>query len=54
VGVDIRVSRTYILVTDLMGRQLGVVSSFQTNRDVNVLIHEFTHRIKQLDRQCRS
>src|SRR4029079_11904570 len=34
VGVDIRATRTYILVTDLMGRQLGVVSSFQTNRDV--------------------
>jgi predicted NBD/HSP70 family sugar kinase len=25
-----------------------VVSSFQTNRDVNVLIHELTHRIKQI------
>ena len=31
IGVDIRASRTYILCTDLMGRQLGVVSSFQTN-----------------------
>lgn len=48
VGVDIRASRTYILVTDLMGRQLGVVSSFQTNRDVDVLIQELTRRIKQL------
>src|ERR1041384_7023309 len=27
VGVDIRASRTYIIVTDLMGRQLGAVSS---------------------------
>ena len=48
VGVDIRASRTYILVTDLMGRQLGVVSSFQTNRDVDVLIQELARRIKQI------
>ena len=47
VGVDIRATRTYILVTDLMGRQLGVVSSFQTNRDVDVLIQELARRIKQ-------
>jgi N-acetylglucosamine repressor len=47
VGVDIRASRTYILVTDLMGKQLGVVSSFQTNKDVTVLTQELTRRIKQ-------
>jgi predicted NBD/HSP70 family sugar kinase len=48
VGVDIRASRTYILVTDLMGRQLGVVSSFQTNRNEDVLIQELARRIKQI------
>lgn len=48
VGVDIRASRTYILVTDLMGRQLGVVNSFQTNREVDVLIQELARRIKQI------
>jgi N-acetylglucosamine repressor len=48
VGVDIRVSRTYILVTDLMGRQLGAVSSFQTNRDADVLIQELARRVKQI------
>jgi N-acetylglucosamine repressor len=48
VGVDIRATRTYILVTDVMGRQLGVVSSFQTNRDVDVLIQELARRIKQI------
>jgi N-acetylglucosamine repressor len=47
IGVDIRASRTYILVTDLMGKQLGVVSSFQTNRDVNALTQELVRRIKQ-------
>ena len=48
VGVDIRATRTYFLVTDLVGRQLGVVSSFQTNRDVEVLIQELARRIKQV------
>ena len=48
VGVDIRASRTYILVTDLMGRQLGVVSSFQTTRDSDELIQELARRIKQI------
>src|ERR1044071_5074813 len=48
VGVDIRASRTYILVTDLMGRQLGVVSSFQTNREVDVLIQELARGIRQI------
>ena len=48
VGVDIRASRTYILVTDLVGRQLGAVGSFQTNRDVDILIQELARRIKQI------
>ena len=48
VGVDIRASRTYIMVTDLLGHQLGVVSSFQTNRDVDVLIPELARRIQQV------
>ena len=48
VGVDVRASRTYIMITDLMGHQLGVVSSFQTNKDVETLIQDLTRRIKQL------
>ncbi|HEV8366394.1 MAG TPA: ROK family protein [Pyrinomonadaceae bacterium] len=48
VGVDIRASRTYIMITDLMGHQLGVVSSFQTNKDVETLIQDLTRRIKQV------
>jgi predicted NBD/HSP70 family sugar kinase len=47
VGVDIRASRTYIMVTDLMGRQLGGVNSFQTNKDVNSLIQELARRVRQ-------
>ena len=48
VGVDIRASRTYIMVTDLLGHQLGVVSSFQTNRDVSALLPELSNRIRQV------
>ncbi|HSB29497.1 MAG TPA: ROK family protein [Pyrinomonadaceae bacterium] len=48
VGVDIRASRSYIMITDLMGHQIGAVSSFQTNRDVDVLTQELARRIKQL------
>ena len=46
VGVDIRASRTYIMLTDLMGKQLGVVSSFQTSKDIDVLTKELARRIK--------
>lgn len=48
VGVDIRASRTFIMITDLMGHQLGAVSSFQTNRDFTVLIQDLARRINQL------
>src|SRR4029078_8549735 len=48
VGVDIRASRTYIMLTDLMGRQLGTVSSFQTNKDVQVLIQVRARGVKQV------
>ncbi|HKR21197.1 MAG TPA: ROK family protein, partial [Pyrinomonadaceae bacterium] len=48
IGVDIRKSRTYIMLTDLMGKQLGVVSSFQTNKDLDVLTKELARRIRQV------
>lgn len=48
VGVDIRATRTYIMVTDLMGHQLGVVNSFQTNKDPTALTQELARRIKQM------
>src|SRR5437867_3898742 len=47
VGVDIRASRTFIMVTDLLGRQLGSVVSFETNWDVALLTEELARRIKQ-------
>lgn len=48
IGVDIRKSRTYIMLTDLMGKQLGVVSSFQTNKDIDVLTKELARRVRQV------
>lgn len=48
IGVDIRASRTYILLTDLMGKHLGVVNSFQTSKEIDVLTKELARRIKQV------
>ncbi|HEY6118475.1 MAG TPA: ROK family protein [Pyrinomonadaceae bacterium] len=48
VGVDIRATRTYIMVTDLMGKPLGSVTSFQTSRDVEQLTQELAKRVRQL------
>ncbi|HZJ45573.1 MAG TPA: ROK family protein [Pyrinomonadaceae bacterium] len=48
VGVDIRASRTFIMVTDLMGHQLGSVTSFQTSREIGPLTQELARRIKQV------
>lgn len=48
VGVDIRKSRTYIMLTDLMGKQLGVVSSFQTSKEIDVLTKELARRVRQV------
>jgi N-acetylglucosamine repressor len=47
VGVDIRATRTYIIVTDLMGRQLSGVTSFQTSKDVSKLTEELAKRVRQ-------
>jgi predicted NBD/HSP70 family sugar kinase len=47
VGVDVRATRTFIMVTDLLGRQLGGVTSFQTNREVEELTKELAVRIER-------
>ncbi|MCI0665691.1 MAG: ROK family transcriptional regulator [Acidobacteria bacterium] len=48
VAVDIRVTRTYMMVTDLLGRQLVPTGSFPTNRDPKLLISELSERVKEL------
>ncbi|HJQ32457.1 MAG TPA: ROK family transcriptional regulator [Pyrinomonadaceae bacterium] len=48
VGVDIRYTRTYITVTDLLGKQLMDIQSFPTERDPERLVAELGARIKSI------
>jgi predicted transcriptional regulator len=48
VAVDIRVTRTFLMVTDLLGRQLVGVISFPTERDPRRLVVELGKRIKKV------
>ncbi len=48
VAVDIRPTRTFIMVTDLVGRQLASVSSFPTERDPRKFVTDLVKRIKAL------
>jgi predicted NBD/HSP70 family sugar kinase len=48
VAVDIRATRTFILVTDLVGRQLVATSSLPTHRDPEHLIADLSERIKRI------
>ena len=46
VAVDIRPTRTFIMVTDLVGRQLASVTSFPTERDPKQFVSGLVKRIK--------
>lgn len=48
VAVDVRVSRTYLMATDRVGRQLQGVISFPTPRTPKQLVAELSRRIKRL------
>jgi predicted NBD/HSP70 family sugar kinase len=48
VAVDIRVTRTFLMVTDLLGRQLVGVVSFPTEREPKRLVTELGRRIKKV------
>src|SRR6266542_3367239 len=48
VAVDIRVTRTFLMVTDLLGRQLVGVISFPTEREPKRLVAELGKRIKKV------
>jgi N-acetylglucosamine repressor len=48
VAIDIRVSRTYLQVTDLLGHQLVTTSSFPTDREPKRLVADLSKRIKQV------
>jgi len=47
-AVDVRASRTYIMVTDLVGRQLLGISSFATEPDPGAFVVELARRIKSI------
>jgi len=48
VAVDIRATRTYLMVTDLVGRPLVGITSFPTDRDPDRFISELTTRIRRV------
>lgn len=48
VAVDIRPTRTFVMVTDLVGRQLASVTSFPTERDPKKFVADLVRRIKAI------
>ncbi len=48
VAVDIRPTRTFIMVTDLVGRQLASVTSFPTEREPKKFVADLVKRIKAI------
>ena len=48
VAVDIRPTRTFVMVTDLVGRQLASVTSFPTERDPKKFVSDLVRRIKTI------
>ena len=48
VAVDVRVTRTYLAVTDLVGREMSAVSSFPTDRDPPGFVRHLAHEVHAL------
>ncbi|HKX27204.1 MAG TPA: ROK family transcriptional regulator [Blastocatellia bacterium] len=48
VAVDIRVTRTYLQVSDLIGRQLVTTSNFPTEREPQELVSALNRRVRQV------
>jgi predicted NBD/HSP70 family sugar kinase len=48
VAVDIRPTRTFVMVTDLVGRQLASVTSFPTERDPKRFVAGLVKRVKAI------
>ena len=48
VAVDIRPTRTFVMVTDLVGHQLASVTSFPTERDPKKFVADLIKRIKAI------
>jgi predicted NBD/HSP70 family sugar kinase len=54
IAVDIRATRTYLMATDLLGKPLGGITNFPTNKDLKSLISELSKRIKSMVADHRS
>ena len=48
VAVDIRATRSYVMITDLVGRQLMEIGSFATDRDPKRFLKDLSGRVKRL------
>ncbi|MDQ3064538.1 MAG: ROK family transcriptional regulator [Acidobacteriota bacterium] len=48
IAVDVRASRTYLMLTDMIGRQLEDIISFPTELDPEKFVEALSRRIKQL------
>ena len=48
VAVDVRVTRTYLAVTDLVGGELSAVESFPTDRDPRDFLEHLVHEVRRL------
>lgn len=48
VAVDIRPTRTFVMVTDLLGHQLASVTSFPTERDPKRFVADLVKRVKAI------
>jgi N-acetylglucosamine repressor len=48
VAVDIRPTRTFVMVTDLVGRQLASVTSFPTQREPKKFVADLAKRVKAI------
>ena len=51
VAVDVRASRTFIQLTDLLGKAVAGVENFATPRDPKAFVQELADRIRQLQAQ---
>jgi predicted NBD/HSP70 family sugar kinase len=48
VAVDVRVTRTFLVLTDLVGREVSPIRSFRTDRDPHALIAHLVREVRQL------
>jgi predicted NBD/HSP70 family sugar kinase len=48
VAVDVRVTRTFLAVTDLVGRELSPVDSFPTDREPRDFVEHLAHEVRRV------